>query len=128
MAPKAEAPGGEDAFALTELVMVVVMIGILSAIAIPLLVDQYLSARIAAIESDLRNAAVRMEGAAQDGEYPATVPPEPGSDDVTVTRGDSSGSDQFCLVGAHAGVEDGTSVRWYDSDGGGLVETVPATC
>lgn len=117
-------------FSLIELLVVIIILGILAAIAVPLLLRQRAKAFDAAARSDLHNVAVAMEtyhSASQN--YVATSQPggagaavligtetarvSPGTT-ITTVKVTATG---FCLRGSTVG---GSHVFAYDSQAGGL--------
>jgi type IV pilus assembly protein PilA len=67
--------GAKKGFTLIELLIVVVIIGILAAIAIPKFANTKDKAYLAAVKTDLRNLATAQEGYFADNQtYTSTVP------------------------------------------------------
>lgn len=79
----------EKGFTLVELLVVIIIIGILSAIAIPVFMNQRQKAVDSGIKSDLRTIANEVESYYVDNqEYPASV--TQADDKVTIPAGDKS--------------------------------------
>lgn len=108
----------EDGFTIIELALVCVIIGVLSAIAIPFFGSQREDAIEATLVSDVRNAAMEMEKQAifsEDG-YAPEVPATFFESDGNMVVIDSSGSSNYsyCIIGSNPDYED--MFLYYHSD------------
>ena len=119
----------ESGFTLIEILVVILIIGILSAIAIPVFLNQRKAANEAAIRSDLRNLAIAVENYFKDKPDDLTVEfsdiPDykPSKQVVIALRGNAN---TWCAVATHPNSNfnstgDVTKALTYDSVAGGIM-------
>lgn len=132
---------GEKGFTLVELLVVVIIIGILSAVAVPIYLNQRKAAWNSTIQSDVKNASLVVETAmtANNGKFDngwaGTYSPGKAklrtsdqeitvSKDVTIVIAKGADSDNYTITGTDS--NSGTKQYTYDSANGAISESAKA--
>lgn len=132
----------EDGFTLIELLVVILIIGILSAIAVPVFLNQRKTANDATVQSDVKNAATQMETWLVGNSAVAT--PLPSSTTLSVKKSDGVNlilvktaaagdpiANGYRICGWHSNGKNYTTnskTLIYDSNNGGLQKGAPTGC
>ena len=114
----------KEGFTLVELLIVVAIIGILAAIAIPQFAAYREKAYCSQVKSDLANLAISEEAYFTDFDiYQTTVASVTGfaqTSNVTIAIASANTRSEWSATGTHQNCGAGATIYTWDSDAGGL--------